>query len=239
MGTIGGYKDTNAFLQAQAEWLDEHLTKVNSRPVKPRWVIVYAHLAPFTVGRVKRLQRWVSVIEKHKVDLFLCGHNHAYSRSKALYTGYDYNQSPDYNDYFTKITGTTELKIVDEYQADGVTEVNREEDLANGTVYLLNHACGFKLSGRDKPITLPSNLLGTKHDNGGGSPWWLNYQALPTNPVYIDLEIGYDSIKANSYEITGVVGYDEYKNTLINKDLSKVSETLFDTLTVNYSDRNK
>lgn len=239
MGTIGGYKDTNAFLQAQADWLDEHLTEVNSRPVKPRWIIVYAHLAPFTVGRVPRLQRWVSVMEKHKVDLFLCGHNHAYSRSKALYTGYDYNQSPDYNDYFTKITGTTELKIVDEYQADGVTEVNREEDIANGTVYLLNHACGFKLSGKERPITLPSNLLGTKHDNGGGSPWWINYQALPSNPVYIDLEIGYDSIKANSYEITGVVGYDEYKNTLINKDLSKVSETLFDTLTINYSDRNK
>ena len=178
-------------------------------------------------------------MEKHKVDLFLCGHNHAYSRSKSLYTGYDYNKSPNFNDYITKITGTTELKIVDEYKADGETEINRAEDLAKGTVYLLNHDFGFKLSGRDKPITLPSNLQGTKHDNGSGAPWWINYQSLPTNPVYIDLNIGYDRIQVDSYEITGVVGYDEFKNTLINKDLTKVSETKFDTLTINYSDRNK
>jgi hypothetical protein len=156
-----------------------------------------------------------------------------------LYTGYDYNQSPDYNDYYTKITGTTELKIVDEYQADGVTEVNRQEDIANGTVYLLNQACGFKLAGKDRPITLPSNLLGTKHDNGAGAPWWIASQSSPSNPVYIDLEIGYDAIKLDSYEINGVVGYDEFKNTIVNKDLSKVSETKFDTLTINYSYRNK
>lgn len=101
-GSIGGYVDTNAYLQAQAEWLDTHLTEVEARATKPRWVILIAHLSPFTVGRAKRLQRWVATIEKHKVDLFLCGHNHAYSRSKALYTGFDYNKSPAYNDYVIK-----------------------------------------------------------------------------------------------------------------------------------------
>ncbi|WP_291631977.1 hypothetical protein, partial [Clostridium sp.] len=59
------------------------------------------------------------------------------------------------------------------------------------------------------------------------------------NPVYIDLQIGYNQIVCDSYEITGVKGSDEFKNAIINKDLSKVSETKFHTLTINYSDRNK
>ena len=73
VGSIGGYADTNAFLEAQAVWLDEHLTEVEQREVKPRWVIVFAHLSAITVGRTKRLQRWIAPIEKHKVDMFLCG----------------------------------------------------------------------------------------------------------------------------------------------------------------------
>ena len=73
VGNVGGYVDTNAFLEAQAQWLDQHLTQVNQRAVKPRWIIVYAHLSPFTVTRAARLQRWIAPIEKHKVDLFLCG----------------------------------------------------------------------------------------------------------------------------------------------------------------------
>ena len=72
------YESTDAFLEAQAQWLDTHLTEVEQREVKPRWVIVFAHLSPFTVGRTIRLQRWVAPIEKHKVDMFLCGHNHAW-----------------------------------------------------------------------------------------------------------------------------------------------------------------
>lgn len=238
-GSIGGYTNTDAYLQAQAEWLDTHLTEVEARPTKPRWVIVFAHLSPFTVGRTKRLQRWVSVIEKHKVDMFLCGHNHAYSRSKALYTGYDYNQSAPYNDYVTKVSGSSDLKIVDEFKADGRTEINRVEDKANGTVYILNQACGFKLSGKEKPITLPQALQGTKHDNGNSQPWWIAFQQLPTNPCYATLKITYDKIEFKEITIKGIIGYDEYKNTLINNDLSKVTEEVFDSLTINYSERNK
>lgn len=239
IGSVGGYANTNAFLQAQADWLDAHLTEVRARSNKPRWIVVYAHLSPFTVGRTVRLQRWVAVLEKHKVDVFLCGHNHAYSRSKSLYTGYDYNQSAAYNDYATKITGTSDLKIVDEMKADGVTPINRAEDSANGTVYILNQAAGFKLSGKEKPITLPNALQRTIHDNGSGQPWWIAYQSLPTNPVYIDMEITYDRIIMNAYAVSGIVEYDEFKNTLINEDLSKMSETVFDSVIINYSDRAK
>ena len=232
------WESKEAFLQAQADWLDEHLTEVESRDVQPRWVIVFAHLSPFTVGRTKRLQRWVAPVEKHKVDLFLCGHNHAWSRSKALYTGYDFNVNPDYNDYVTVITGTSDLDIKEEKQANG-EEVNRAEDLVNGTVYLLNQACGFKLSGKEKPLTLAS-LAGTEHVNADNSPWWLAAQALPSNPVYMDLQITYDSIKVDSYEVRGVISIDEFKDATINKDLDSVTEYQFDTHTINYTeDRHK
>ena len=238
VGNIGGYTDTDAFLEAQAVWLDEHLTKVEEREVKPRWVIVFAHLGPFTVGRTKRLQRWVAPIEKHKVDMFLCGHNHAWSVSKPLYTGYDFNKSPAYNDYVTKNAGSTDLKIVDELKADGETPINREADPANGTYYVLNQATGFKLSGKEKPLTL-TTLTGTAHVNADNSPWWISSQALPANPVYIDLQITYDKIVCDSYQITGIKGADEFKNATINYDLSKVGETKFHTLEINYSDRTK
>ena len=139
----------------------------------------------------------------------------------------------------TKISGSSELKIVDEFKADGRTEVNRNEDIANGTVYILNHACGFKLSGKEKAITLPANLLGTKHSNEDGSPWWINNQALPPNPCYGVLNITYDKIDFKFNSINGVVNYDTYKNTILNEDLSKVSEETLDSLTINWSSRNK
>lgn len=238
-GTEGGYASTDAFLQAQMDWFDQHMTEVNQRETKPRWVIVYAHLSPFTVGRTIRLQRWVAHFEKWKIDLVLCGHNHAYSRSKALKTGYDFDKSPAYNDYVTKVSGSSELKIVDEFQADGVTEIDRTEHKADGVVYILNHACGFKLSGKEKPITLPTSLQGTKHANADGAPWWIVKQKLPTNPCYATLSIGYDKIEYKFYEITGIIKYDQYKNTIVSDDLSKISDSLFDQLTINYSERNK
>ena len=237
-GSQGGYTTTDEFLEAQAQWLDQHLTEVEARAIKPRWVIVFAHLSPFTVGRTKRLQRWVAPIEKHKVDMFLCGHNHAWSVSKALYTGYDYNASAPYNDYVTTQTGSTDLKIVDEFKADGQTPIDREEDKANGTYYVLNQACGFKLSGKEKPLTL-TGKVSEEHINEDGSPWWIAAQKLPSNPVYIDLQISYDTIICDSYEIEGIKGADEFKNEIINMDLSKVSETKFHSLIINYSDRNK
>ena len=238
VGNIGGYASTDAFLEAQAVWLDQHLTEVEAREVKPRWVIVFAHLGPFTVGRTKRLQRWIAPLEKHKVDMMLCGHNHAWSVSKPLYTGFDFNGSAAYNDYVTTQSGSTELKIVDEMQGDGSTPINREADPANGTYYVLNQATGYKLSGKEKPLTL-ATLAGTEHVNADNSPWWISAQALPKNPVYIDLQIGYDKIVCDSYEITGIKGADEFKNAIINQDLNKVGETKFHSFEINYEDRNK
>ena len=88
------------FIAAQCEWLDNHLTEVNQRDVKPRWIICYMHISPFTIVRTKRVQPFIPIFEKHKVPLVLCGHNHTYSRSKAIYSGY--NGTDAYNDYTHK-----------------------------------------------------------------------------------------------------------------------------------------
>ena len=191
-----------------------------------------------TVSRTKRLQKWIAPLEKHKVDMFLCGHNHAWSVSKPVYCGYDFNVNPAYNDYVTTVSGTTDFKMVDELDANGV-EINKEPDLQNGVYYVLNQACGFKLSGKEKPITTLNSHpeVPENQKNADGSPWWIAAQALPTNPVYIDLQISYDQIVCDSYELTGIKGSDEFKNATINYDLDKVGETKFHTLTINYSDR--
>ena len=231
---------SSSFLQDQADWLDAHLTEVEAREIQPRWVIVYAHLSPFTVSRTKRLQKWIAPIEKHKVDMFLCGHNHAWSVSKPIHCGFDFNVNPAYNDYTTVVTGTTDFKMVNELQANG-EEINREPDPANGTYYVLNQATGFKLSGKEKPITTLNSHAEVPENqkNTDGSPWWIAAQALPKNPVYIDLKISYDQIVCDSYEITGIKGSDEFKNAVINQDLSKVGETKFHSFEINHSDRNK
>jgi hypothetical protein len=126
---------------------------------------------------------------------------------------------------------------MDEKKPDG-SEINREADPANGVYYVLNQACGFKLSGKEKPLNLTGKVE-AKHINADGSPWWIAAQQLPSNPVYIDLKIGWDQIVCDSYYINGVKGADEFKNAIINYDLDKVSEEKFHTLTINYSDRNK
>ena len=221
---------TDEFLQAQCDWLDTHLEEVYRRATPPRWVIVYMHLSPFTIVRTKRLQRFIPVFEKYKIPLVLCGHNHTYSRSKALYTGYD-GTSP-YNDYVTKVSGSTDLKIVDE------SNINKTENLKNGTHYIMCQATGYKLSGKEKTIKLPTNLQGTEHDNGNGNPWWYKYQINPTQPSYIMIDVGYNDIKLNMYYIQNIIETDALGNVTVH-DTNPQTQTRykFDTLTINYSDR--
>lgn len=219
---------TNEFLQAQCDWLDQHLTEVNARPNKPRWVIVYMHLSPFTIVRTKRLQRFIPVFEKHKVPLVLCGHNHTYSRSKALHTGY--NGTDPFNDYVTKASGSTDLKIVDE------SNIYKQEDLRNGTHYVMCQATGYKLSGKEKAIKLPQSLLGTEHDNGNGNPWWYKFQIDPPQPNYIMVDVGYNDIKLDMYYVQGTIETDSLGNITVHEPGTQ-TRYQFDTLTINYSDR--
>ena len=243
--------NTDEFLRKQIEFLDDDLTKVEARATKPRWVVVTCHLSPFTIVRTKRLQQWIPYIEKHKVDFVLCGHNHTYSRSIPLYTGYKgatYDSSTrkftlaPYNNYVDVVsTGSTQLKIVDE-------SITRTANKANGTYYIMCQATGYKQKGKEKAINLPSgqNLLKTEnpssiHDNGDGQPWWYAYTGtLPVQPTYIMVDFGYDKVTFNMYYIKDVLTKDlEEKITVNDFDSTKNERVLFDTLTVNYSDRNK
>lgn len=244
-GTIGGYATTDDFLKAQCTWLDEHLTEVANRPKKPKWVIAYMHLSPFTVVREKRLQRFVAVFEKHKVDLVLCGHNHTYSRSKALKTGFDYEKNPIYNTYLK--TGTTGIKLVEEFQGDGKTPINRNEDIRDGVVYLMCQATGYKLTGKEKPISLiGTEASGTEHDNGKNQPWWYVKGQTPTQPSYIMVDINEERIDIKSYQINNILEKDTNSNVTVHpyyptsKDGKKAQEKeMFDSLVINYSERNK
>ena len=76
-------EDENGYpLQAQKAWLDSVLTSSTSR-----WVIVTTHL-PFYSTKDSRdnpllRKHFQPILEKHKVDLVLTGHDHSYGRGRA------------------------------------------------------------------------------------------------------------------------------------------------------------
>lgn len=238
IGSIGGFADTNAFLQAQCEWLDAHMTEVNARTTKPKWVIVYMHLSPFTVSRASRLQRFIPVFEKYKIPLVLCGHNHAYSRSKALYTGY--NGTDIYNDY-QDANGVVLSKAQVESRGADETSINKVEDLANGTHYVMMNATGFKLTGKEKIVSLPNDGLrgDPAHDNGSGQPWWYkeNVCRTTTQPTYGMISITPDEISIKIYQINAILETDVNKNIKVKEYDGTQTKYLHDSLTINHSDR--
>lgn len=242
-GSEAQFSSTDEFLQAQADWLDTHLQEVTQRHTKPRWLVIYMHLSPFSVSRTLRLQRFVSVFEKYKVDLVLCGHNHAYSRSKALYTGYDFKTHPEYNTYRLNPGEVTLQPIETELAANG-EEIKREEDKANGTYYLMCEATGYKLTGKEGPITLPVDLQGTKHANSANQPWWYEKGLITSQPCYCMLDIGWDKISFKAYTVDGTLTKDDNLNIIVNDYIPTGQEHAqtrnnFDSLEINYSERNK
>lgn len=246
------------FLLKQAYFLDRDLWKVSKRTTKPKWVIVYAHLSPFTVTRAKRLQHWIPILEKYGVDLFLCGHNHTYSRSIPIKCGYEKSAYADmineknYNTYVPK--GGKNYTLVNETKLNG-SEITRSANISQGVYYVMFQAGGAKQSGKEKAIdmstitflnstggTVTSGTEYTKHFHSGTNrPWWYEYTgALPVQPCFATLDISPTSIKISMNYVkaveaidkeTGVMTVDKYdpnKHTIVN----------FDNLTINYSDRN-
>ena len=241
-GSIGGYATTDLFLAAECAWLDAHLTAVEARSTKPRWVIATMHQSPFTVGREIRVQPFAAIFEKHKVDVVFCGHNHAYSRSIPLKTGFDFAKNPVYNTY-TIPTGGTAVVAVEEYMGDGITPITRTPDIANGVTYILAQSTGFKLTGKELPIVLPQALVGTKHANAAGQPWWYVKGQATSQPSYMKIEVNWDFIKADAYTIGGVITKDVNLNLIVNdyipSGVGAQTRVVLDTVTINYADRNK
>jgi 3',5'-cyclic AMP phosphodiesterase CpdA len=69
--------------QAQIAWLDRELTKS-----KATWKIVYGHHNVFSVGRYgvdrSMVETLTPILAKHKVKLWINGHDHNYQRTKEI-----------------------------------------------------------------------------------------------------------------------------------------------------------
>lgn len=219
----------NNFIAKQCAWLDAHLAEVKQRETQPRWIIVYMHLSPFTCVRTPRVQPFVPVFEKYKVDVVLCGHNHTYTRSKCLYTGFNgvpYKEMGDnggtgitYNRY-VKLKQVSDGSIENLIPADkeykdytkpegGV--INRAEDKLNGTYYVMNAATGFKSTGKETGITfaIPS-LINSEHSNkeiqSGVWPWWYAWWGgVMSQPAYMTIDITGDQIKFVAKQVPNVL----------------------------------
>ena len=263
----GLYADTDAFLEAQATWLDVHLTEVDQRATRPRWVIVYMHLSPFTVSRAKRLQCFVPIFEKHKVPLVICGHNHTNSRSIPLYTGYQKGM-----DYFDYQTSAGVVKTKTEVEANGMmgtktavadeAQIKHNANVAKGTYYVMTTATGYKLSGKEKIVSIHNDLKAATynanptitsdgdgepfyHDNGLGQPWWYKNDtegdyagAMPktSQPTYALINITADTLTVEMKQIKGVLISDANKNVAVQDYGTQTIET-YDKLIINYADR--
>ena len=245
--------DKTEFLLKQAYFLDKDLWEVSQREVKPKWIIVYAHLSPFTVTRANRLQHWIPILEHYGVDVFLCGHNHTYSRSIPLKTGY--NGSTSKNDYNTYVpaSGTT-YKVVDEKKADG-SEIDRLAHPEDGVYYVMFQTAGAKISGKEKAIDM-SALTFTDKDGkvlsagtpeydkhfkpGTNRPWWYDYNGiLPAQPCFLTMNATADKLSFEMNYVDKVVSKDKQTaiQTVEHYNPEKHVVKQFDTLEINQDER--
>ena len=251
---------TDQFLTKQCAFIEKDLQEIAEKRASGeiKWVIVYMHLSPMSIVRTKRLQRFIPIFEKYKVDFVLCGHNHTYSRSIPVYSGYmgDLSYSngkyttAQYNDYVTKDAGTSNLKIVDETQQNG-TDINREPDPVNGTRYIMCQGTGSKLSGKEKAIVFTEGQIEDKHmtrdweGEGAGAnvvlrPWWYAYAGkLPVQPTYIIANITPEQVEFTGYYITDLAIKDVETGLIIPPkfDPSRNGRAQFDHLVVTYAER--
>ena len=249
--TAGGqqYQSTDAFLLAQAQWLDNYLT---TRQTNPTWTIVYMHLSPFTCVRTKRCQVFVSVFEKHKIPLVLCGHNHLYTRSIPIYSRFPQVTTAGaitpYNTYYDFPKKAT-TAYVDERQtpnADGGTGINHTANPQNGTYYVMCPSTGWKNSGKETHIaTYPTGAVDgyDKNTNGysDGRVWWNAVSNTVKVPGYLTIEITNNTISLKFYQIQGAKLNQEYNGKMYEyapniEDLN-MTRTLIDSFTINKSDR--
>ena len=130
-------------------------------------------------------------------------------------------------------------------------KINHEEDLANGTHYVMINATGYKLSGKEKIVTIhndlrQANYTGTflntsgksAHDNGLSQPWWYKKCTHTTQPTYAMVNITYDTITVTIKVIKNTLVSDVNKNVTIQPFGEQTIEQ-HDQLIINYSDRSQ
>ena len=252
-GSLGDYQSTDEFLLAQAQWLDIYLLGLKYSENPPDFIIVYMHLSPFTCVRTKRVQVFTPIFEKHKVPLVLCGHNHMYTRSFPIYCGMaqvtEAGKIQDYNTYYN-FTKKETTSYVDESKLPnahtGKLGINHNEDLRNGTHYVMISSSSWKTSGKETTITkFPVQAVDGYDFNSNGTnqglPWWNKVANNRKVPNYCTIKITKDFINIKSWQIDGaklretINGVEYEYAPQIGK--SKITRTLIDDFVLNLSDR--
>ena len=122
-GVDTDYTDTDGevgYTKKQIEWLQSKL-----RGPRKRWTIGLTHVAPYTIVQQKQGQPYKKTIEGNNgeyapMDLVICGHNHAYSRTQ-----------PMLNDQVDKLNGVYHVMS----QATGYKLSGKEKPNPSGQPY--------------------------------------------------------------------------------------------------------
>lgn len=176
-----------------------------------------------------------------------------YTRTFPIYSGMAKvtvaGQIQSFNDYynFTKKATTT---YVDERTLPnaltGGTGISHNQDLRNGTHYVMMSSSSWKNSGKETAITnFPTQAVnGYDYNSNGtsaGLPWWSKVSNTREVPNYCTIKITKDSINIKSYQVDGAKLLKNINGT--NYEYapqigeSVLSRTLIDDFTLNLSDR--
>ncbi len=97
-------------LEAQAIWLDDLLGQAESK-----WIILSMHQPLYSTGAGrhgdKRRAAFLSVIDKHEVDLVLQGHDHTFGRTFPLKNGQRVKGSQKGTVYINSVSGSKQYKL--------------------------------------------------------------------------------------------------------------------------------
>ena len=100
----------NEQLTEQAIWLDDILTREKSK-----WIILSIHQPLYATGKgrdgSKRREAFLSVIDKHEVDLVLQGHDHTFGRTYPLKAGKVVKKRQKGTVYITSVSGSKQYKL--------------------------------------------------------------------------------------------------------------------------------
>ncbi len=134
---------SSAMARVQADWLDDQLARTRAR-----WKFVMFH-HPIYPSHPSREQpqlaeAWVPVFDRHKVDLVLQGHDHAYLRTYPMRGGRPVAPTADGTVYVVSVSGQKFVPTVDRgYTARGFADVATYQTIdispARGT--LVYRAC--------------------------------------------------------------------------------------------------
>lgn len=154
-----------------------------------------------------------------------------------------------YNTYYNFNTSST-VAYVDEKTLPnaitGTNGINHNEDLRNGTHYVMINATGWKTNGKEAKIPdFPSSAVaGYDYNMSGsteGNAWWNKIINTRGVPNYATIKITKDSINIKTYQIDGAKAVHSINGTeyeyVPSIEEANITRTISDDFTLNLSDR--